>query len=53
MCKNLKIIKSDDMFYQQMSHQLRKFLKTKIPVLETYSIDEFFGGLPNHSIISI
>ncbi|APW65261.1 hypothetical protein LPB137_05075 [Poseidonibacter parvus] len=45
MCPNLLIIKSDHLFYQELSQKLKKYLEFKIPVLEQYSIDEFFGDL--------
>lgn len=45
MCPKLCIIPSDHLFYQQLSSKLKAFLKTKIPVLEQYSIDEFWGDL--------
>lgn len=44
-CPHLKIIPSDHLYYQLMSQELKTFLETKIPVLEQYSIDEFFGDL--------
>ena len=45
MCPNLLVVSSDHLFYQLLSTQLKTFLKTKIPVLEQYSIDEFWGDL--------
>ena len=45
MCPNLIIIPSDHLFYQQLSQKLKTYLEFKIPVLEQYSIDEFFGDL--------
>ena len=45
MCPNLLVVSSDHLFYQLLSTQLKAFLKTKIPVLEQYSIDEFWGDL--------
>lgn len=33
------------MFYQELSQKLKEYLELKIPVLEQYSIDEFFGDL--------
>ena len=44
-CPNLIIIPSDHLFYQQLSQKLKAYLEFKIPVLEQYSIDEFFGDL--------
>jgi len=45
MCPNLHIIPSDHLFYQELSQKLKHYLELKIPVLEQYSIDEFFGDL--------
>ncbi|MCT7482701.1 DNA polymerase Y family protein [Aliarcobacter cryaerophilus] len=45
MCPNLIIIPSDHLFYQQLSQKLKAYLEFKIPILEQYSIDEFFGDL--------
>jgi DNA polymerase IV len=45
MCPNLLVVQGDHLFYQLLSGKLREFLQTKIPVLEQYSIDEFWGDL--------
>ncbi|MCX6062094.1 MAG: DNA polymerase IV [Campylobacterales bacterium] len=45
MCPNLVVVQGDHLFYQILSGRLREFLQTKIPVLEQYSIDEFWGDL--------
>ncbi|OCL92467.1 DNA polymerase IV [Aliarcobacter thereius] len=45
MCPNLIIIPSDHLFYQELSQKLKSYLELKIPILEQYSIDEFFGDL--------
>ena len=45
MCPNLLVVQGDHLFYQLISGKLREFLQTKIPVLEQYSIDEFWGDL--------
>ncbi|WP_200414599.1 DNA polymerase IV [Arcobacter sp. FWKO B] len=45
MCKELIVLPSDHMYYQSISHKLKEFLDTKIPLIEQYSIDEFFGDL--------
>jgi len=45
MCPNLYILPSDHLFYQTLSQRLKEYLEYKIPVLEQYSIDEFFGDL--------
>lgn len=44
-CKDLIIIPSDHLFYQQLSQQLKSYLQMQIPALEQYSIDEFFGDV--------
>ncbi len=45
MCPNLLVVQGDHLFYQLTSSRLREFLQTKMPVLEQYSIDEFWGDL--------
>ena len=45
MCPNLIIIPSDHLFYQELSQKLKAYLEFKIPIIEQYSIDEFFGDL--------
>jgi DNA polymerase-4 len=45
MCPHLVVVQGDHLFYQLLSGRLREFLQTKIPVLEQYSIDEFWGDL--------
>ena len=45
MCPNLLVIPSDHLFYQMLSFKLKAYLETKIPLLEQYSIDEFWGDL--------
>lgn len=45
MCPDLFVIPSDHLFYQELSQKLKAFLELRIPVLEQYSIDEFFGDL--------
>lgn len=45
MCPDLLVVQGDHLFYQLLSGELREFLQTKIPVLEQYSIDEFWGDL--------
>lgn len=45
LCKDLRIIPGDHLFYEELSLKLRKFLAQKIPILEQFSIDEFFGEL--------
>lgn len=45
LCPSLLVVSSDHLFYQLLSTKLKVFLLTKIPVLEQYSIDEFWGEL--------
>ncbi|MFV0481365.1 MAG: DNA polymerase IV [Campylobacteraceae bacterium] len=45
MCPKLLVVSGDHLFYQLLSVRLKEFLQTKIPVLEQYSIDEFWGDL--------
>jgi DNA polymerase-4 len=45
LCPQLIVLPQNYHFYHVISHELRLFLETKIPVLEQYSIDEFFGNL--------
>jgi len=45
LCPNLLVVQGDHLFYQLLSGKLHDFLQTKIPVLEQYSIDEFWGDL--------
>lgn len=45
MCPDLIVLPSDHLYYQLLSKELKAFLELKIPILEQYSIDEFFGDL--------
>lgn len=45
MCRGCLVIPQDHHSYYMTSHKLKEFLDTKIPELEQYSIDEFFGDL--------
>ncbi len=45
LCPQLIIVPSHYPLYHKLSHYLHRFLQTKIPLLEQYSIDEFFGDL--------
>ncbi|GAX87956.1 DNA polymerase IV [Lebetimonas natsushimae] len=42
---DLEVILPDYKLYHLLSYKLKLFLKRKIPVVEQYSIDEFFGDL--------
>ena len=41
----LIVVPPNHIYYHSLSHQLKEFLQTKIPLLEQFSIDEFFGDL--------
>jgi DNA polymerase-4 len=45
MCPNLIVLPSDHLFYVELSQKLKAYLELRIPLLETYSIDEYFGDL--------
>lgn len=45
LCPKLIVLSPNHLLYHEFSHELANFLKTKIPLLEQYSIDEFFGDL--------
>ncbi|MDX1808548.1 MAG: DNA polymerase IV [Sulfurospirillaceae bacterium] len=45
LCPKLIVLSPNHLLYHEASHRLANFLKTKIPLLEQYSIDEFFGDL--------
>ncbi len=45
LCPKLIVLPPHHLLYHEFSHHLAQFLATKIPLLEQYSIDEFFGDL--------
>lgn len=45
LCPDIIIKKPNMQLYQELSYQLKEFLKARIPVLEQGSIDEFYGDL--------
>jgi len=45
LCPHLTVCVPNHHLYHDISHNLRKFLETKIPSLEQYSIDEFFADV--------
>ena len=45
LCPHLIVRPPNHLFYHDRSHALKEWLKKKIPVLEQYSVDEFFGDL--------
>jgi DNA polymerase-4 len=44
-CPSLVVLPPNHLFYHDLSHALKKWLQKRIPVLEQYSVDEFFGDL--------
>jgi len=44
-CKQLIVIKPNHILYHKLSQDLRNYISTKIPSIEQFSIDEFFGDL--------
>ncbi|BBG66674.1 DNA polymerase IV [Hydrogenimonas sp.] len=44
-CPDLIVLPPNHLFYHDCSHRLKLYLQREIPVLEQYSIDEFFGDL--------
>ncbi len=42
---DLIVLPNDMLFYHRLSHELARFLELKIPRIEQFSIDEFFGDL--------
>jgi len=44
-CPRLIVRPPRHLLYHERSHALKEWLKTRVPVLEQYSIDEFFGDL--------
>ncbi|NOX15794.1 MAG: DNA polymerase IV [Epsilonproteobacteria bacterium] len=45
LCPKLLVLPPNHLLYHEFSHKLYKFLKLKIPLVEQYSVDEFFGDL--------
>ncbi len=45
LCPSLLVLAPNHLLYHEFSHNLYEFLKLKIPLIEQYSIDEFFGDL--------
>ena len=44
-CPNLTVLTPNYLLYHQLSNDLHTFLRSKIPMVEQYSIDEFFGDI--------
>ncbi|MDR1451743.1 MAG: hypothetical protein LBI57_05390 [Helicobacteraceae bacterium] len=45
LCPKLKILPVDMSFYMSLSRAASDFLEARLPILEQYGIDEFFGSL--------
>ena len=45
ICPHLKVLVPKYRLYHELSHSLKKFLQSRVPTIEQYSIDEFFGDL--------
>ncbi len=45
LCPTLIVLPPNHLFYHERSYALKLWLKERIPLLEQYSIDEFFGDL--------
>ena len=45
LCPELVVVPSHYLLYHQLSQKIYHFLQQRIPQLEQYSIDEFFGDL--------
>ncbi|WP_187647817.1 DNA polymerase Y family protein [Nitrosophilus labii] len=41
----LIVVPPNHLYYHSLSHKLKEFLQTRIPLVEQFSIDEFFGDL--------
>ncbi len=45
LCPKLLVLPPNHLLYHEFSHKLYNFLRLKIPLVEQYSVDEFFGDL--------
>jgi len=45
LCPTLKVIPSNYPLYHRLSFKIHEFVQSKIPKIEQYSIDEFFGDI--------
>jgi len=45
LCPHLHVCVPNHHLYHELSHKLQEFLSTKVPLLEQYSIDEFFADV--------
>ncbi|WP_281951972.1 Y-family DNA polymerase [Nitrosophilus kaiyonis] len=44
----LIVVPPNHLYYHSLSHELKNFLEKKIPLVEQFSIDEFFGDLSGY-----
>lgn len=45
LCPQMKVIPSNYPLYHKLSHKIHAFMMAHIPLVEQYSIDEFFGDV--------
>lgn len=45
LCPQLLVLPSNYLLYHQLSQKIREFVQRRIPKIEQYSIDEFFGDV--------
>lgn len=45
LCPHMVVIPSDYRYYHTLSHEVHRFIRLRIPQVEQYSIDEFFGDI--------
>jgi len=45
LCPQLVVVPSNYLLYHQLSHKIGQFIQSRIPKIEQYSIDEFFGDV--------
>ncbi|RBQ25798.1 DNA polymerase IV [Arcobacter sp. CECT 9188] len=48
LCPNLKMIQPNYSLYDELSQKLKDILEDEIPLVEQFSIDEFFGDLSGY-----
>ena len=48
LCPNLRVVPPNHLYYHELSSKLHRFLQERIPVVEQFSIDEFFGDLSGY-----
>ncbi|BCD59547.1 MULTISPECIES: DNA polymerase IV [unclassified Nitratiruptor] len=48
LCPHLKVVPPNHLYYHKLSNALHNLLQKEIPVVEQFSIDEFFGDLDGY-----